>query len=240
VFNEHTDQHRSRLRRRQRRRTGDSPGPCDRSPQTVVRSTISPALELRANGHLRISLRQAQNRCLRSNSETQLGRARIEGITVATGGKVRSAPRCLVGKPACRESSPPAEHLRRIARHFRRRITCWIRRWLGQWLRRFKGRIAGWIMHRLVGRIAFGGSNWIAERLRWTSRGRGHGHLSSADAHVTAAGAETGRFSRTDPLRTSSPQIQRFLFIALAVWSAASFTTSFASPVAFWASPFNS
>jgi hypothetical protein len=157
VFNEHTDQHRSRLRRRQRRRTGDSPGPCDRSPQPVVRSTISPALELRANGHLRISLRQAQNRCLRSNSETQLGRARIEGITVATGGKVRSAPRCLVGKPACRESSPPAEHLRRIARHFRRRITCWIRRWLGQWLRRFKGRIARWIMHWLVARITFRG-----------------------------------------------------------------------------------
>jgi hypothetical protein len=42
----------------------------------------------------------------------------------------------LVKKPARRESSPPAEHLRSIARHFRRRITCWIRRWLGQWLRR--------------------------------------------------------------------------------------------------------
>jgi hypothetical protein len=60
----------------------------------------------------------------------------------------------------------PAEHLRRIARHFRRRITCWIRRWLGQWLRRFKGRIAKWIMHRLVGRITFGGSDWIVERLQ--------------------------------------------------------------------------
>ena len=35
-------------------------------------------------------------------------------------------------------------------------------------------------------------------------------------------------------------KIQRFLFIALAVWFAASFTAAFASPVAFWASPFNS
>jgi hypothetical protein len=52
-------------------------------------------------------------------------------------------------------------------------------------------------MHRLVGRITFGGSDWIVERLRWTSGGRGHGHLSSpricaADAQVAAAGAETG------------------------------------------------
>jgi len=69
--------------------------------------------------------------------------------------------------------------LRRIARHFRRWITCWIRRWLGQGLRRFKRRIARRIMHRLVGRIAFGGSDWIVERFRWTSRGRGHGHLVS-------------------------------------------------------------
>jgi hypothetical protein len=57
---------------------------------------------------------------------------------------------------------------------------------------------------------------------------------------LLAAGAETGRFSRTDPLRTSSPQIQRFLFIALAVLFAASFTAAFASPAAFWASPFSS
>jgi hypothetical protein len=69
--------------------------------------------------------------------------------------------------------------LGRIARHFRRWITCWIRRWLGQWLQRFKGRIARRIIHRLAGRIAFGGSDWIVERCRWTSRGRGHRHLVS-------------------------------------------------------------
>jgi len=61
-----------------------------------------------------------------------------------------------------------------------------------------------------------------------------------ADTHVAASGAETGRFWRTDPLNTSSPQIQRFLLIALAVLFAASFTAAFASPVAFWASPFSS
>jgi hypothetical protein len=85
-----------------------------------------------------------------------------------------------------------AEQPRRIARHFRGRIICWIRRRLGQWLGRFKGRIARRIMHWLVGRITFGGSDWIVERLRWTSWGRGHGHFSSpricaADAHIASS-----------------------------------------------------
>jgi len=47
------------------------------------------------------------------------------------------------------------------------------------------------------------------------------------------AGAETDRLSRTDPLRASSSQIQKFLFTTLAVLFAASFTAAFASPVAF-------
>ena len=115
---------------------------------------------------------------------------------------------------------------------------------LAQWLRRFKGRIARWIMHRLVGRITFGGSDWIVERLLWTSRGRGHGHLSSpricaADAHVAAAGAETGRFSRTDPLG------QVIKFTAAYLWRRRLYSSRpsplcFASPVAFCASPFSS
>jgi hypothetical protein len=61
--------------------------------------------------------------------------------------------------------------------------------------------------------------------------------ICAADASVATA---TGRFSRTDPLGTSSPQIQKFLLIALAAWFAASFTAAFASPAAFWASPFSS
>jgi hypothetical protein len=48
-----------------------------------------------------------------------------------------------------------------------------------------------------------------------------------------AGNDETGRFSRTDPLRTPNRQIQRFLFIALAALLVASFTAAFASPVAF-------
>jgi hypothetical protein len=67
-----------------------------------------------------------------------------------------------------------AERPWRIAGHFRGRITCRVRRRLGQWLGRFKGRIARWIVDRFVGRITFGWSDRIVERLRRTSRRRGH------------------------------------------------------------------
>jgi hypothetical protein len=70
------------------------------------------------------------------------------------------------------------------------------------------------------------------------SRGRGHGHLASP--RICAADARSNGPVLANRPAPYVPQIQRFLFIALAVLFAASFTGAFASPVAFWASPFSS
>ena len=48
------------------------------------------------------------------------------------------------------------------------------------------------------------------------------------------------RADSREPTRSVRPKIQTFLFIALAVLAAASFTAAFASPVAFWASALSS
>jgi hypothetical protein len=48
------------------------------------------------------------------------------------------------------------------------------------------------------------------------------------------------RAGSREPTRSVRPKIQTFLFIALAVLAAASFTAAFASPVAFWASALSS
>jgi hypothetical protein len=122
--------------------------------------------------------------------------------------------------------------LRRIAWHFRGRITCRIRSRLGEWLRRFKGRITWWIMHRFVGRITFGGSDWIVERLRRTCRSRGH-RASFLFAFALPPPTPPSWAGFRKPTAPRNPQNQRFLFTAPAALFAASFTAAFASPVAF-------
>jgi hypothetical protein len=54
----------------------------------------------------------------------------------------------------------------RIARHFRRWITCRIRSWLGHRPRRFIGRVARWIVRRLARRVLCGRSYRIVQRVR--------------------------------------------------------------------------
>jgi hypothetical protein len=97
-----------------------------------------------------------------------------------------------------------AERLRRIARHFGGRITCRIWRRLGQWLGRFNGRIARWIMHRLVGRITFGRRYWIMERLYRAAGVRRHGNFLSRSSRL-ATGAK----------QSSSREPARHWFISL-------------------------